>query len=65
MRWPTPSGLRGAEDNAPRRTATLASRHFPWCSRLTDWGEPVQVHDGRDVFQASPDKLPTIDIHSM
>ena len=30
----------------------------------TDWGELVQIHDDRDVFQASPDELPTIDIHN-
>ena len=31
----------------------------------TDWGELVQVHDDRNVFQASPDELPAIDIHSL
>jgi len=31
----------------------------------TDWLELVQVHDDRDVFQASPDELPAIDIHSL
>jgi hypothetical protein len=31
----------------------------------TDWGELVQVHDERDVFQASPDELPAIDINSL
>jgi hypothetical protein len=31
----------------------------------TDWGELVQVHDDRDVFQSSPDDLPAIDIHSL
>jgi hypothetical protein len=31
----------------------------------TDWGELVQIHDDRDVFQASPDELPAIDIHSL
>jgi len=25
----------------------------------------VQAHDDRDVFQASPDNLPVIDIHSL
>ncbi len=30
-----------------------------------DWGEPLQIHDDRDVFQASPDELPAIDIHSV
>jgi len=29
-----------------------------------DWGELVQAHDDRDVFQASADELPAIDIHS-
>jgi hypothetical protein len=31
----------------------------------TDWGELLQAHDDRDVFQASPDELPVIDIHSL
>ena len=30
-----------------------------------DWGELVQVHDERAVFQPSPDELPAIDIHSL
>jgi hypothetical protein len=25
----------------------------------------VQVHDDRDIFQASPQELPAIDIHSL
>ncbi len=31
----------------------------------TDWGEPVQADDDRDVFQASPEELPAIDIHGL
>jgi len=31
----------------------------------TDWGEFVQVHDDRDVFQGRIDDLPAIDIHSL
>ena len=31
----------------------------------TEWHELVQVHDDGDVFQASPDELPAIDIHSL
>jgi hypothetical protein len=31
----------------------------------TDWGELVQAHNDRDVFQASPVALPAIDIHSL
>ena len=31
----------------------------------TDWGELVQAHDDRDVFQVSPDELPVIDIHGI
>jgi hypothetical protein len=31
----------------------------------TDWGELVQVHDDRAIFQSSPDELPDIDIHSL
>jgi len=31
----------------------------------TDWGELVQIHDDRDVFQAAFDELPAVDIHSL
>jgi hypothetical protein len=31
----------------------------------TDWGERVQAQHDREVFQASPDELPAIDIHSL
>jgi hypothetical protein len=31
----------------------------------TDWGEFVQVHDDRDVFQSLSDELPAIDIHNL
>ena len=31
----------------------------------TDWGELVQVHDGREAVQVLPDELPVIDIHSL
>jgi len=31
----------------------------------TDWGELVQVHDDRAIFQPLPDELPGIDIHSL
>ena len=31
----------------------------------TEWGELVQAHDDRAIFQASPDELPAIDIHSL
>jgi hypothetical protein len=30
-----------------------------------DWGELVQVHDDRAIFQVSPDELPVIDIRSL
>ncbi len=30
-----------------------------------DWGELVQLHDDRDVFQTSHAELPVIDIHSL
>lgn len=29
------------------------------------WGELVQSHDNRDVFQASPEDQPVIDIHCL
>jgi hypothetical protein len=31
----------------------------------TGWAELVQVHDDRAIFQATPDELPDIDIHSL
>jgi len=31
----------------------------------TDWAELVHVYDDRNVFQAAPDALPVIDIHSL
>jgi len=31
----------------------------------TDWGELVQIHDDRAIFQESPDELPVIDIQSL
>jgi hypothetical protein len=31
----------------------------------TDWAELVQVHDDRDIFQAAPQELPAIDVHSL
>ena len=31
----------------------------------TDWYELLQAQDDRDVFQASSDELPAIDIHSL
>ena len=31
----------------------------------TDWGELVQVYHDRDIFQASSDEMPAIDIHSL
>jgi hypothetical protein len=30
----------------------------------TEWADLVQAHDDCNVFQASPDELPVIDIHS-
>ncbi len=30
-----------------------------------NWGELVQAHEDRDVFQATPEDLPAIDIHSL
>jgi hypothetical protein len=38
---------------------------FPARGPPTDWGELVQIHDERAVFQASPDELPAIDIHRL
>ncbi|MFM8952429.1 MAG: hypothetical protein ACKOOF_05110 [Planctomycetaceae bacterium] len=38
----------------------LAAVYLP-----TDWGELVQVHDDRAIFQTSPDELLVIDIHGL
>ena len=50
--------------HTPRRTARAASRlaRPRPAHRL---GELVQIHDDRAIFQASPDELPAIDIHSL
>ena len=32
---------------------------------LAEWAELGQVHDDRNVFQASPDELPAIDIRGL
>ena len=45
----------------PLEPPTLAPARGP----PAGWGEFVQVHDDRDVFHASPDELPAIDIHSL
>ena len=47
------------------QTRTMRFRDPPARGTPTDWGELVQVHDDRDVFQSSPDDLPAIDIHSL
>jgi hypothetical protein len=39
--------------------------HSPARGPPTDWGEIVQAHDDGAFFQASPDELPVIDIHSL
>ena len=31
----------------------------------TDWGDLVQTNDDRAIFQAPPDELPVIDIHTL
>lgn len=33
--------------------------------KFAEWGELVQFHDDRHVFQAPPDELSAIDIHSV
>jgi hypothetical protein len=58
------AGADPEDPETPRRTArasVLRSRSGP----PTDWGEFVQVHDDRTIFQASPDELPEVDIHSL
>jgi hypothetical protein len=36
-----------------------------WAWLFAVKGELVQAHDDRAIFQASPDELPVIDIHSL
>jgi hypothetical protein len=38
---------------------------FPARGPPADWGELVQVHDDRAIFQAASDELPVIDIRSL
>ena len=45
----------------PTVPSSLASARGP----PTDWGELVQAHYDRDVFQASHDEMPAIDIYSL
>jgi hypothetical protein len=55
---------RFSESRAPSailRTAAVGSPRGP----PTDWGELMQMHDDRAIFQPSPDELPVIDIHSL
>jgi putative transposase len=47
------------------RLRDLAAPISPARGPPTDWGELVQAHDDRDLFQSSPDELPAIDIHSL
>jgi len=52
------------------RPATAGRSGFATRSPATNgppinFGELVQVHDDRDVVQATPDDLPVIDIHSL
>ena len=37
----------------------------PACGPLSDWRKFMRADDDRDVFQASPDELPAIDIRSL
>ena len=50
-------------DTSGRAARTAADLAGPRAA--TDWGELVQVHDDRDVFQGRIDELPAIDIHSL
>jgi hypothetical protein len=64
---PTTSGLRGGVSR--RNSRGVESLELPLVSPArgppTDWGELAQAHDDRDVFQASRDELPVIDIRTL
>ena len=63
-------GLRGLR-NGWWRTApshgecTAVDSRRPPAGPPTDWGELIQAHDDRNVFQGRIDELPVIDIHSL
>ena len=52
--------VRRGDDGRIAHVRYVLPRH-----KAADWGELVQVHDDRAIFQASPDELPNIDIHSL
>ena len=51
----------GADRRAPCRSRDSAGAR----ATVIDWGELVQVHDDRAIFQGRIDELPVIDIHSL
>ena len=55
----------GVEGVRARTDGGLMALLSPACGPPIDWGEFVQVHDDRAIFQESPDELPVIDIHSL
>jgi hypothetical protein len=52
------------DPDTPRRAAQVPAR-FSRPRPPTDQRELMQAHDDRDVFQALPDEMPAIDIHSL
>jgi len=67
--WVGPSRSRKSTRPGPMALSTSRLLSFspgsPARGPPIDWGELVQVHDDRAIFQASPDELPVIDIHSL
>jgi hypothetical protein len=61
LRDPGPIRKILAHLSEPLETPPLAAARGP----PADWTEPRQVHDDRDVLQASPDALPAIGLHSL
>ena len=54
-------GVR-TESQAEARRHGVGNRQHRQTAR-SRWGELTQVHDDPNVFQASPEDLPVIDIH--
>ncbi len=59
--WSGVEGVMGADGGGFLTPPAVSPARGP----PTDWGELVHAHDDRAIFQASPDELPVIDIHSL
>jgi hypothetical protein len=65
MARPWGNRLRGGKRRHAATDGHAVSGHAPRGDATAGWGELVQVHDDRAIFQASPVELPDIDIDSL